>query len=79
MIGNFKSKDITKVVGDSESKIGSGSKGYNEAMKTQGPGDMNGNGQWYPQFCALNELVAGGISPLKSNLEIPILCDRKLD
>nr|KAG5707916.1 hypothetical protein BaRGS_031647 [Batillaria attramentaria] len=53
-------KDMTILMGDFNAKIGSDNTGYEDTMGTHGLGQMNGNGERFADFCALNQLVIGG-------------------
>jgi hypothetical protein len=48
------------VIADLNAKVGSNSRGYEEFMGQQGPGEMNENGERFADFCASNSLVIGG-------------------
>nr|KAG5713359.1 hypothetical protein BaRGS_024907 [Batillaria attramentaria] len=53
-------KDMTILMGDFNTKIGSDNTGYEDTMVTHRLGQMKENGERFADFCALNQLVIGG-------------------
>lgn len=55
----LKAQCLTILMGDMNAKIRSCNTGYEEVMGTHGLGDMNNNGERFPDLCAEDELVIG--------------------
>ena len=53
-------KNIIKLMGDFNAKIGIDNTGYEDTMGTHGLGQVNENGERFADLCALNQLVIGG-------------------
>ena len=54
-----KARDLTKVIGDLNAKVGSDNRNWEASMRTHGEGVINENGEMFCDFCASNELVIG--------------------
>lgn len=60
VLGKFKSKDLTILLGDFNAKIGRDNWGFEETMGKHGLGEINENGEMFVDLCAANQLVIGG-------------------
>ena len=53
-------RDIVIVMGDMNAKVGSDNTGREHVMGAEGMGTINENGEFFVDFCAMNDLVIGG-------------------
>ncbi|XP_076452167.1 uncharacterized protein LOC143287768 [Babylonia areolata] len=60
VMAKYPEKDVNILMGDLNAKIGQDNTGYEEVMGRHGLGEMNGNGERFADFCAMNNLVIGG-------------------
>ena len=57
---NRKARDLTMVIGDLNTKVGSDNRNWEASMGTHGEGVINENSEMFCAFCASNRLVIGG-------------------
>ena len=56
----MKSKDVTILMGDFNTKISSINRGFEEVMGQQRLGIVNENGKLFLNMCVINRMVIGG-------------------
>ena len=60
VINSKRKKDILKLMGNLNAKIGDDNTGHELIMGKEGLGEMNENGEYFRDFCTFNSLVIGG-------------------
>ena len=60
MIDGEAKRDLLRLLGDRNVKVGSDDTGFETVMGKRGIGKMNENGELFADFCSFNKLVIGG-------------------
>ena len=53
-------KDVAILIGGFNAKIGMDNNGFEKVMGIHGGGEMNENGERFPDTCSLNNIIIGG-------------------